>query len=157
MSSTNSVLVASKPILPVSASPAKPLSDEEKRIHFAELRARMKVSRLKVDAPAGKTPYWARKEDEQELSRLDYMGFRIVHDDPKAPKWKASGAREDGTYCLGDVILMEIDTELYEFFLDEDRRQSEALVSSIKQSVVDEAEKQGVPTFSVSKPTLGGK
>lgn len=147
----------SSPVVqPTSAAPAKPLSNEEKQQRFAELRARMSESRLKVIAPPGRTAYWARKEDEQELSRLDYMGFRIVHDDPKAPKFKASGLREDGTYCLGDVILMDIDTETYEFYLEEDHRQSEALVSSVKQSFIDDAEKQGVPTFKVDKAKKGG-
>ena len=146
----------SSPIQPTSASPAKPLSDLERKQRFAELRERMKESRLKVVAPPGKTGYWARKDDEQELSRLDYMGFKIVHDDPKKPLWHAAGSREDGTYCLGDVILMEIDTEIYDFYLEEDRRQSEALVGSVKQQMLDDAEKQGVPTFVVDKSKQKG-
>ena len=152
MSTTNSPAVQ-----PVSASPAKPLSDLEKEQRFRELRSRMNESRLKVIAPPGKVGYWARKDDEQELSRLNYMGFEIVHEaDPKKPIWKASGLREDGTYCLGDVILVEIDAETYEFYLQEDQRKSEALVGSVKQSFVDDAERQGVPTFKVDKKSTKG-
>src|SRR3979490_1272169 len=95
------------------------LTPEQRRQRFAELRARMGRSMTEVTAPAGKTGYWARKDDMNELGRLEYLGFVIVRDKPKQPAWKGNGAREDGTYIVGDVILMEIDSEIYDFLLNE--------------------------------------
>lgn len=147
MSSTHAVVV------PTSATPVKQLSDDERRKQFAQLRERMSRSRLEVTAPPGRHPYWARKQDEQELARLEWLGFTVVRDDPKAPLWKAAGLREDGTYSLGDVILMSIDEDTYQFLLEEDAQKAQNLVGSVKQSTEDEINKAGAPTFQVDKPT----
>lgn len=137
---------------PVAPAPARQLSDEEKRTRYAELRQRIGRSRLKVDCPPGKTAYWARKEDAAELSRLEWLGFEIVHDNPTAPQYKASGLKADGTYCLGDVVLMSIDTDLYQMLLEENERKSHEAKSLAKDNFLERAAEAEVPTFET-----GGK
>jgi len=131
-------------------------SDATRARKYEALRQKMSRSRLSVKPPPGKTGYWARKDDEGELSRLDYLGFKIVHDDPKSPKWQANGFKQDGTYQIGDVVLLECDSDVYEFLLDENQRQADQLVSGAKESFLGEAEKYGVPTFEVN-PEKGVK
>lgn len=151
--------VVGKPPVPESAPLTKPaLSTEERKQRFAELRERLKVSRLSTQSLDGsKTGYWARKNDEGELGRLDYLGFSIVHDDAKKPRWKASGLRLDGTYQVADLILLEIDTEMYQFLLDENQERSKAQIIGATESFKHEAamtkERTGydVPTFDRSK------
>jgi hypothetical protein len=140
-------------IKPLSAPPpAKQLSDEERRALFAELRKRLSTSLIATTPPPGMHAYWARKNDEGELSRLGALGFFIVNDEPPPNnKWKAGGHRADGTYVVGDVILMGIPEEYFQFYLDENDRQSSSMVASVKESFVSEAEKVGVPTFE-TKP-----
>jgi hypothetical protein len=112
-------------------------------------------SQIEVVPPAGKTGYWASLSDTHELGRLDWLGFKIVHDDPKNPAWKANGAREDGTYVVGDVILMEIDSELYEFLQQEYVEINEAQRKNAPRNFEDEAAAKGVPTFEVAKAPRG--
>jgi hypothetical protein len=141
------------PITPASAPPAKTaLTLEERRQRYVDLRARMGRSMTEVTPPAGKAGYWARKDDANEMGRLEYIGFIIVHDDPKQPIWKANGAKEDGTYIIGDVILMEIDAETYEFLLNENVERGRQMIEGASESFKSEAARQGVPTFDVSKP-----
>lgn len=139
------------PIKPVSAPPAKELTADEKRQRFAALRARMGRSQIEVTPPAGKTGYWAPVNDTRELGRLEWLGFHIVHDDPKQPAWKANGMKEDGTYVIGDVILVEISTEDYETIQQTYVDQHESMMINTKASFKEDAAQQGVPTFEVKK------
>jgi hypothetical protein len=139
-------------VKPTSAPVSAPLTEEQKRVRFAEIRKRLSTSRISVTKiPPGKTPYWARKNDEGELSRLEYTGFVIVHDDPKNPQWEAAGRQPDGTYVIGDVILMEIDTDVYQYLEEMNREKSKNLIKSASQQFQEEAEKAQVPVFARSK------
>jgi hypothetical protein len=136
-----------------SAAPAKaPLTKEQKAKRFAELRQRMGRSLLKVDlAPAGRTPYWARKDDANELARLEALGFSIVHDsDPKALLWKAPGRREDGTFVVGDVILMSIESDLYEEYLAYNAELQTKMISAGAEDFKEQARQRDVPVFETS-------
>jgi len=126
------------------------LTDEERKKRFQELRQRQGRSMLHTEGPPGKTGYWARKNDSAELSRLEYVGFSIVKDDPKHPSWKATGLQEDGTYVVGDVILMEIDSVLYQMLLDDDAKRCRDMIPSASSNFQVEAAKQDVPTFETS-------
>ena len=128
-----------------SAPKVKPLTREQRKEKFAHIREKMRVSPLKVTGEPHKAYYWARKDDETEMARLNYLGFTVVND-PDG-KVKASGKRQDGTYIMGDVILMEIDKELYEYFKDENLERAENLIASAKEDFIGESAKQGVPTF----------
>lgn len=132
----------------------KVLTAEQTKALHEKLRARMSQSKLTVVAPVGFTPYWARKEDQSELARLDYLGFRIVKEIKDAPKrYKAQGGREDGTYIMGDVILMEIPTEEYQFYLSENSKRSSQMSSAAKEKFIEDAESKGAPTFAVKRKT----
>lgn len=121
---------------------------------YAELRARMATSKLRAIGPPGRTGYWARKEDATEMARLELLGFRIVREssDSNTPKrWQAQGARTDGTYVMGDVILMEIATEEYNFFIQEQSNRAASRPEAAKQQFIADAEAQGAPTFKVGR------
>lgn len=136
-----------KAVVPTSAPRMKDLSPEERRARYEEIRRRMRQSRIQVTGDNSKIYYWARKDDTHELSRLEWMGYEVVHDDPKNPRVTATGLREDGTYVLGDVILMHIDKEIYEFLESENARRARELVEGAKSDFVTDAQKEGVPTF----------
>src|SRR5262245_39266884 len=143
---------------PEVAQAPKPVSDAEKaaalRARQAELRARLGISRLKVVAPEGYTPYWARKDDTSELARLDFLGFRVVKEVPGQPKrYSAQGHREDGTYVMGDVILMEIPEEDYLFHLQENSERPAQTSQAAKEKLKEDAQKVGAPTFVVNRKT----
>jgi hypothetical protein len=125
------------------------LTPEQRRQRYAELRARAGRSLLETEAPAGKTGYWARREDKLEMYRLKTIGFEIVHDNPTSPAWKAGGLQSDGTYVVGDVILMEIDTELYEMYKQDNVDRSNAMMD-VRKAFHEKGAEQGVPTFEVS-------
>jgi len=131
--------------------PAKPMSAEERKQRLAALRERMGRSQIEVTPPAGKTGYWVQITDTRELGRLEWLGYKIVHDDPKHPAWKANGMKEDGTYVIGDVILMEIDSEIYDLLQQEYTEINEAQRSNAPRNFIDSADNQGVPTFEVAK------
>jgi hypothetical protein len=138
-----------KPITPTSAPPSAPLTPEERKRRFVELRQRMGRSQIEVTPPAGKYPYFAPKNDTREIGRLQWLGFSIVHDDPKNPVWVANGMQSDGTYVINDVILMEIDEEIWDMIQQEYRDLNESQRSNAASQFMAEAEKQGAPTFEV--------
>jgi hypothetical protein len=93
------------------------------------------------------------------------VGYSIVRE-PNAkevlagkmkPAISAGGLREDGTYVLGDVILMECDQDIYEFLMMENDQRSENMLNAAKDNFLAEAAKQGAPTFEVDKQKIGGK
>ncbi len=138
----------------VKSSPLarKELSKEEKIKLYTKLRERMSKSKLEVTAPSGWHPYWARKADDEEHSRLDYLGFRIVQEkDRQNRRYKANGFKEDGTYQMGDVILMELPEEEWNFYEQDAINRSMQMAGMAQDSLIEEAEKQGVPTFTVER------
>jgi phage portal protein BeeE len=136
-----------------------PLTAAARKKRYNELRARLGESKLKVVGEKGKHYFFADKNDNGEMIRLESVGYAIVRE-PNAkkvlagemkPKIQASGLREDGTYVIGDVMLMECSDELYEFMqLDIEERHA-ALINSATEDFRSEAAKTGVPTFDVDK------
>lgn len=138
-------------VQPAKNSPPQ-LTQEERSALYNRLRERMSVSKLAVTAPSGFTAYWARKDDESEIARLDVLGFRVVRELAGQPKkYKAQGARADGTYVMGDVILMEIPTEEYYFYLAENSMRATQMSKSAKEKMIQDLEKQGAPTFVLKR------
>lgn len=137
--------------VPTSAPQAPELSKEERRKRYDALRAQAGRSMIEAIGPAGKTGYWARKDDTHELYRLQAIGFSIVHDDPTKRAWKAGGMQADGTYVISDVILLEIDTELYEMYLADNADRSQAMIDGGKTGFLQRAAEQGVPAFDTSR------
>jgi hypothetical protein len=158
MSSTPNPLIdktASKTTVQ-SAPPAKPSTEEERRQRYADLRKRMGRSRLEVKGDPAKHYFWASKDDSLEMTRLDYLGYEVVREaDPKKPTITAAGMKDDGTYIIGDVILMCCPMETYEFLMLDNEERSNSLVTSAKENFKHEAAQRGVPTFEVTKPVRG--
>lgn len=150
-------------IQPVSATPMATLTAAERDRRYKELRERIGKPRLEIKGDPTKHYFWGPRGDSNELDRLDLIGYRIVREPNAAnvlagkaqPKIVAAGLREDGTYVLGDVILLECDMEVYEFLLLDNDQRSNARQSSAKDNFAFEAEKQGVPTFEVDKSKVG--
>lgn len=138
-------------IKPVSAATSKPLTPVERQQRFAELRRRMGKSQIEVTPPAGKVGYWVDKDDIREIGRLRWLGWEIVHDDPKQPAWTANGAQSDGTYVIGDVILMEIDQDSYDLIQEEYLSRHSAMMENTRANFASDAGQQGVPVFEVDK------
>jgi hypothetical protein len=135
-----------------SAPTGRPKDPVERAAWYARMRERMGKSRFEVaKIPAGYTPYWARKDDNEEMSRLDVLGFKVVRDDPKNPRYKANGLKEDGTYVMGDVILMEISTDEYDFYKEVNTQKAENLVSGVPAAFIAEAARNAVPAFAVDE------
>lgn len=139
------------PSTPV-AQEKPPASEVDRKAAFLRVRERMNHSRLAITPPTGKAGYWANRNNESEMSRLDYLGLSVVKEtDPKKPRWKAFGLREDGTYQQGDLILMECDAVEYaalkEISIDRARDQQ----SNAKDTFLQEAEEAGVPTFKINR------
>jgi hypothetical protein len=146
-------------ITPISAVPSAQLTAEQRARRFEELRQRLGKPRLEVKGKPGRHYFWGPRGDSNELDRLDLAGYSIVRE-PNVkevlagrakPQIQASGLREDGTYVLGDVMLLDCDEEVYEFILLENEQRSNSLQQSAKDNFTFEAEKQGVPTFEVDK------
>jgi hypothetical protein len=146
-------------ITPVSAKPAAQLTAEERERRYKDLRQRMGKPRLEVRGEPGIHYLWASRSDANELDRLDLVGYTIVRCEnakevlagKAKPKIEAGGLREDGTYIQGDVFLMQVDEEIYEFIMLENERKSNNQQSSAKENFIYEAEQKGVPSFEVDK------
>lgn len=128
------------------------LTVEERRRRYAEMRSKMGRSKIEVKCPAGITAFWAMKSNEYERARMDWLGYKLVREDMKpgaVRRFSAAGLMEDGTYVLGDVILMEIDTEIFELQKQIEVDDFDQLRRSIAQEFKDSGSKEGVPTFEV--------
>ncbi len=144
-------MAAIDPIVPVSAPPSPlngELTPEERKSRLEEVRRRMSMSTLTVSPPAGWVIRWARHVDAADIARLEYKGYQIVHDDPRNPRYKtAVRIREDGTYMIGDVILMEIPQEVWEFLREQETEKATQMVQAAESDFIERAHKEGVPTF----------
>jgi len=129
------------------------LSPEERRKRYAEMRSKLGRSKIQVKAPAGVTPVWALKDNEYERARMDWLGYTVVKEDMKSGakrRFDAAGLKEDGTYVLGDVILMEIDTETYDLQKQIEIDDFDQLRQNISEEFRSSAEKNAVPTFEIT-------
>ena len=124
------------------------LTPEERKARLDEIRRRMTMSTLHVEPPKGWEARWARHVDTQDIARLEYKGYQIVKDDPKTPRYKtAVRCREDGTYIVGDVILMEVPSEVFEFLKENEREKADLLVRGATEDFISRTLGEGVPTF----------
>jgi hypothetical protein len=129
------------------------MSKEERVKRYAELRGRMGRSKIAVTAPEGIHPFWASKDNEYEMARLDWLGFKIVREDmtgSKPKRFDAAGLRSDGTYVLGDVILMEIDSETYALQKEIELDQFQEMQDGIPREFASKASEAKAPVFEVN-------
>lgn len=130
------------------------LTPEQRRQKYTELRARMGRSKIDVKCPPGVHVIWALKMNEYEMARLDWMGFKIVVEDMKPgakKRFDAAGIKQDGTYALGDVILMEIDEETYELQKQIELDDFATMRMGIKQEFAGKAQEAKAPVFELNE------
>lgn len=132
----------------------KTMSPEERKRRYAEMRSKLTRSKIEVKAPEGVSAVWAMKDNEYERARMDWMGFKVVVEDMKEGaerRFDAAGLKQDGTYVLGDVILMEIDTETYVMQKEIEIDDFESMRNNIPEEFKSQARKNEVPVFEVSE------
>lgn len=151
---TENIVVASQKSL-------RDMTSEEKVKRYRELRGKLRQAsdQSSVQGEPNVHYFWANKFNEPELLRLQGLGYTIIQE-PKAaevlaskakPKIQAAGLKPDGTYTRGDVILMQIPQEEYDFFLLDIEQRHEEHMNNIVSEFQDEAEKVGAPTFTVDR------
>lgn len=143
-------------LVPVKTAmkPIAEMSREERLAFWRKYSSQNTSSKLTVKGEDGIHYLWAPKDDESELIRLDGLGYIIVKVDPKASsetrKVKAAGMKQDGTFSIGDVILMQCPEELYQLHLLDVEMRAEQLRDGAISDFRIEQEKRGVPTFETS-------
>ena len=145
-----------KPVNPEPETPPVPLTPEERERRYEELRQRSANSRIYVEPRDPNIAVRWVRNDPHDISLHEWMGFKFAKDNPKLPKEQRRfqttvQLREDGTYILGDVILMEIARDDYEFYINEGIQRSRDLVHAGKRAFRTEAAKLDVPTFERDK------
>ncbi len=138
-----------EPTQPASTSR---LSPEERARRYDELRRKSELSPIYArHRDPDMYVRWAR-DDKRDIATHKHLGFTFAKDNPKTPEEKRTidtvvDISEDGMYRMGDVILMQIDRDAYEFYNAENVRRSREMVNTGKKVFREEAAKMRVPTF----------
>jgi hypothetical protein len=137
-----------------------PMTSEERSRRYERMRRRSQESAI-FARPRDPNVYvrWVR-DDKHDVSRHRHMGFRIVKENPKLAEDKRRidtvvELGEDGTYRTGDVVLMEIAKDDYDYLLQEAVQRSRDQVDVGKETFRSEAEKLEVPTFERERGSVG--
>lgn len=144
---TDTVRVESAPVQ------GKPLTKEERALKYANIRKLLATSRISVTPPPGRACRWVRRDDQSDISLHEFFGFQISREpDIKVPseqrRFKTSAnPQADGSYIIGDVILMDIDEETYEMLKEESLDRAKAQAGMAKEAFKKDAEQSGVPVF----------
>lgn len=146
-----------------SAQPLGSLTPAQRKQRYEQLRKRMGKSKLEVQGDPKLHYFWAHRTDDAQIIEFESKEYQIVRE-PNAvdvlagkakPKIIASGLRVDGTYIVGDVILLSCPLEVYEFLmLDQDERMNDQKRAAT-EGFRSEAEKAGVPVFETVAPRKG--
>jgi hypothetical protein len=144
-----------------SAKPVREMTREEKIAHWRKLSKTARYAdQSTVVGEVHMHYFWADKNDDPELIRLDSLGYTIVREPnveqvlagKAKAKLQAAGLKEDGTYVRGDLILMQVPQEDYEFFLLDIEQRHEQGMKGITEEFREQARMAGAPTFEVSRP-----
>ena len=143
--------------MPEPQEPAfKPMTDDERRRRYEELRRRSSLSRIYA---RHRNPdmyvKWAR-DDRYDRALHKHLGFEIVHEDPKKPEARrlidtVVPISDDGFYRTGDVILVQIPRIDYEFYCQMNVEESRRMVNAGKEGFKSDAAKLGIPVFERDK------
>lgn len=160
----------------VAAKPLKEMTKEERKRRYSEYKKKQGKSKLEViGGDPNRHYFWAgfghsagpvsEAYNSVEMVRLEYDEYTIVKvsnpADVLSGKAKAKhgnyeitagGLRQDGTFVIGDVILMSCPQEVYEFHMLDVEERSEAQISASVEQFKTTAAAAGVPTF---EPPLG--
>lgn len=137
-------------------NPNSPEALAARKQRYAVLRKKLGRPKLEVRGKPGIHYFWADNvRDQGEIIRLSGVGYSICRE-PKAkevlagtakPEIEANGLCEDGTYKIGDVILMQCPEEVYEFLELDKSERHEDLVHGVSETFKANAQDLGVPTF----------
>lgn len=134
-----------KTLTPTSA-PVMPISEEEKLRLIALSEQNINASILKVDGPQGFRPYWANRVLDGAVGSVGYFeikGFVIARDNPKKPEserfWKARGFQPNGTYVIGDLILMFCPNEVWDKYEQQNLANANRSTEKVKKNFKDVA------------------
>lgn len=151
MSTPQTPATSSEVRKPLTAADLANMTDQQRRELYAKYAKTAMKSKLEVRGKPGIHYLWANKTDDAEMVRLDIDGYSIVKEkDPKTPEIKAAGLRQDGTYQIGDVILMWCTEETYLLHMLEVEEKSRLLQEGAQEDFKVEQEKRGVPVFETS-------
>jgi hypothetical protein len=142
-----------------TSAPAMSITEDEKQRLIALSEQNINASILKVDGPGGFHPYWANCALDGQVGSVGYFetkGFVIARDDPAKAEserfWKARGARPDGTYVIGDLILMFCPDEVWDKYEQKNLQNAKRYSANIKQHFRDSAENlDGIKIFVPEK------
>ena len=130
----------------------KAKNDEERHRRYAELTRRASLSPIYArHRDPAMYVRWVR-DDKYDIATHKHMLFEFAKDSPKTPEPQRRintvvPVSDDGLYRTGDVILMEIKRDDYEFYLNENVKRSKLMVNSGKDSFKNDAKRLKVPTF----------
>jgi hypothetical protein len=133
------------------------MSKDERAAKYADMRRRLSQSRIAVTPPPGRACRWARRDDQNDISLHEWWGFTISREPditvpPEKRRFKTGlNPQADGSYVLGDVILMDIDEEMYEMYKEEAVERGRAQAGMSKEAFKNKAAETGVPTFDRSR------
>jgi hypothetical protein len=129
------------------------LTPEERARHYEELQRRTMLSAIYArHRDPNLYVRWVR-DDKFDVATHRHLGFDFARDNPKV---KPDNRRidtvvpisEDGFYRTGDVILMEINRDDYEYYCNQNVERSRKMIDSGKDEFRNEARKRKVPTFT---------
>lgn len=132
------------------------LTPEERARRYAELRQKSALGAIYArHRDPNMYVRWVR-DDRRDIAIHKHLGFVFATDDPRASEEKRRidttvELEKDGFYRTGDVILMEIDRDAYEFYCQESVERSKAQRNVGKESFLHEAAKLDIDTFELEK------
>lgn len=132
-----------------------PISEDEKQRLIALSEQNVNASILKVQGPEGFHPYWANKNLDGLVGSVGYFqtkGFLIAKDDPKKPEsarfWNARGHQPNGTYVIGDLILMFCPNEVWDRYEQQNLANAKRYAGDVKRNFKDVAQNlEGVSVY----------
>ncbi len=134
---------ASKPVVeqtPAQIQEAKKKSLLEKLAHVKLLREKLLMNRGEVKGRPDKMYCWVNV-NESRRQWFEGLGWELCKD----PSVKTEFKREDGTHVRGDLILYQMDKEIYEVInLDNELRGIEGIQGS-KDQFLNFAESNRIP------------
>lgn len=132
------------------------IAREKKEARFAELRSRVEKSAIFAECKDRSiATRWVRKDDPTDIANHERMGFKIVREpNPKAPLSERRfdttiPCNAEGIYVYGDVILMEIPRDDYDFYVNEGVELSKRRLESGKARFLATTKRQGMRSVHV--------
>ena len=138
---------------PLVFEPPVRLSPEERAKRYEHLARRSQLSAIYArHRDPNLYVRWSR-DDKFDIATHRHLGFEFARDNPKA---KPENRRidtvvpisDDGFYRTGDVILMEIERDAYEYYCNQNVVRARAQIEQGKEEFRNEARKRRVPTFT---------